>query len=287
MTSIQTSAELRMNIRRAFDGMEVEKLQLQGPSGQETDHYGIFMKETGECLPRAFKSSYHPHTLQQVEDLACEAFSAIGQEVTLETSWNNGHVLGLRTVEKISVKNEQFSPEIKIIAKYDGTCGFKALGGMFRMICSNGLVIPVENTANMKRSERHTRSLDLNLKLIQEQMSILMSGYRQQFRTIEKMMDNFNVSSELFLTKIFGERPTDAGRKQTIYDNRQVSIDSIVATELGQLGMSKPSGWVLANAIQAHYQRKQQRTKDYLVAADNANDRKDVAAGFELALATA
>ena len=47
--SIQTSAELRMNIRQAFDGKEVEKLQLQGPSGQETDHYGIFMKETGEC----------------------------------------------------------------------------------------------------------------------------------------------------------------------------------------------------------------------------------------------
>jgi len=287
MTSIQTSAELRMNIRRAFDGMEVEKLQLQGPSGQETDHYGIFMKETGECLPRAFKSSYHPHTLQQVEDLACGAFSAIGKEVELTTAWDNGHVVGLRTIEKISVKNEQFSPEVKIIAKYDGTCGFKALGGMFRMICSNGIVIPVEGAKTVKRSERHTRSLDLNLKLVEDQMSVVMASYRSQFQTIEKMMDNFSFTTERFLTKIFGDRPEDAGRKQTIYDNRQESVKGIVTAEMNQLGMSSPSGWVLANAIQAHYQRKQQRNRDYLVATDKANERKDVTAGFELALATA
>jgi len=276
-----------MQIRRAFEGTEVEKLQLQGPSGQETDHYGIFMKETGECLPRAFKSSYHPHTLQQVEDLACGAFSAIGKEVELTTAWENGHVLGLRTIEKISVKNEEFSPEIKIIAKYDGTCGFKAVGGMFRMICSNGLVIPVEGAKTVKRSERHTRSLELNLKLVEEQMTSLMLGYRNQFQTIEKMMDNFSLTQDQFLTKVFGDRPTDKGRKQTIFDNTLDSVKGIVSTEMRQLGMSRASGWVLANAVQAHYQRKQQRNRDYLVATEKANERKDVAAGFQLALATA
>ena len=38
-------------------------------------------------------------------------------------------------------KNDEMIPEINIVNSYDGTVGLNILGGAFRIICSNGLVI--------------------------------------------------------------------------------------------------------------------------------------------------
>lgn len=51
------------------------------------------------------------------------------------------HVVKLRSIKTVQVNGDDLKPEIVIMNSYDGTCPLKVYVGIYRIICSNGLVI--------------------------------------------------------------------------------------------------------------------------------------------------
>lgn len=51
------------------------------------------------------------------------------------------HIVKLRSLQVVEIDGDQLKPEIVIMNSYDGTCPLKVYVGVYRIICSNGLVV--------------------------------------------------------------------------------------------------------------------------------------------------
>ncbi len=61
----------------------MDKLPLKGPDNLKTPHYGLFRSDNGECLSYAPKSTYTPHTREDVIVLAEETHHLVQRSVSL------------------------------------------------------------------------------------------------------------------------------------------------------------------------------------------------------------
>lgn len=51
------------------------------------------------------------------------------------------HIVKLRSLQVVEIEGDKLKPEIVIMNSYDGTCPLKVYVGIYRIVCSNGLVI--------------------------------------------------------------------------------------------------------------------------------------------------
>jgi hypothetical protein len=52
------------------------------------------------------------------------------------------HLLRLRHVSQLARTDRDSSPEIVLLNSHDGTSSYQLMGGVFRMVCANGLIVP-------------------------------------------------------------------------------------------------------------------------------------------------
>jgi len=82
-----------------------------------------------------------------------------------------------------TLKPEDERPEIVVINSNDGTSSFRVIAGVFRLVCSNGLVVSTEEFGNARI--RHFRNNDFNA-VIDASLQVAEQA-KEAFDTIEKM----------------------------------------------------------------------------------------------------
>jgi hypothetical protein len=66
------------------------------------------------------------------------------------------HTVRIKTRKAFEINGEMQFPEVVIINSYDGSSPLKIMCGIFRLVCSNGLVIKTKDFGEMK--QRHMRT---------------------------------------------------------------------------------------------------------------------------------
>jgi len=94
-------------------------------------------------IPRTMLARFERISRDRVAALVRTDDSERGQQ--LDNELVNSHAPLHITEEQMAIvmamENDEMIPEINIVNSYDGTVGLNILGGAFRLICSNGLVI--------------------------------------------------------------------------------------------------------------------------------------------------
>jgi hypothetical protein len=104
----------------------------------------------------------------------------------------------------VGTDNDIISPKINIAHSYNGLLNYSLTMGYFRLVCSNGLVIPVKGQEqhNFQAKGKHTPSLDQNLAMMLEKMDYLITnkelvqeGFNSLYNTKVTNLDNFLLES--------------------------------------------------------------------------------------------
>jgi len=180
-------------------------------------------------LPRAASTDRYADNLKQ--------YSQINTSKVLESLSDNGFLVrkaavrGCRTRDPelarhmIVARHESYSsvpvnglvPEVVIINSHDGTSAFRIQAGLFRLVCSNGLVVPQSHFASARiyhRSVTMDAVIEKSLMVIEKavdaakatekMMSVTIDKARQiEFakQTLEKVWQRDGLPPELLLSR--------------------------------------------------------------------------------------
>ena len=114
----------------------------------------VFAQEPHES--RGERYAYIP-TSNVLEGLRNEGFlpMAVGQTRCRDNTKreHTKHLLRFRRAEHVSLQPGQEVPEIVLVNSHDGTSSYQLMGGIYRVVCSNGLIV---GNTNSEVKIRHT-----------------------------------------------------------------------------------------------------------------------------------
>lgn len=105
-------------------------------------------------------------TLNVIDALRSEGFevtSAFAQSVKAGFTPNAHHKHCVRLSHRDfldTLHPDEQRPEIVIVNSHDGTSSFRIMAGLFRLVCSNGLIVATDKTADHRICHWKTHSLD-------------------------------------------------------------------------------------------------------------------------------
>lgn len=152
---------------------------------------------------------------------------------------------------------DKILPRLRMNNSYDGRVRYAYMMGFYRMICSNGIVVPVEGfeDTNMELKMRHTPSLEdyVDTDAIIEMVKSFQEG-------IDKFTKPFKILSKQKVMSI--EERAEEVIKATKYPKRQLepALDRL-NVELGLLN-SKPNDWLMYNAFNYQLNHSDDMTMD-------------------------
>jgi len=275
-----------------FDTYTVVKSAYPHPfkEGEDSENFGLFLPDHDhEELPQTFKVGYKPHTLKDVCAVVASAEEVLDfTDAEMTATWINGHRVTFRFGEAVEVAPNDFVyPTFNIHCGYDGRA-FKAIFGLFRMICENGMIIPVAGMNYATCRLVHTKNLH-------ERMPEMIAKLQETSTQISGMFDfakklaGKTVNFDLIYAEVFGEKPeTESGRSETIWDNRKTEMWNIASKEIAQLegsfAFNNLSAWQMFNTIQGYYQNVQGKKNDRnaMQATDWANNRTELQVALEI-----
>lgn len=259
--------------------------------GCESENYRVVFSNDGSPVSGATcKAGYLPHDLDDVQSMIEAAYLAMTDQfetATIDLVWENGHVVQIKFAEEIEISpNDQVQITLTFNARYDGQA-FTAIFGLFRLICTNGMVVPVEDTKYAQFKRRHTKNMREDI----EQMTL---QFTEVAKSIEQIIDNCRRMAEIqvdfdeIYTKVFGERPENkykdgklvANNKQTRYDSTKEGIENVLYKEQAILGLEKSkktTGWLALNSVHTYMQtEKTGKGWDHIRSSNWANARPEV-----------
>lgn len=274
-------------IHEAFDCKVVEKITLKRPDGSDSQHVGVTVLHTDaepeylEDMPTTFKSGYTLHTVDDICVLVAAAVNSIMGMVsaTLKCHWDNGHIVRFIFRDAVEIApGDEVRPTLTFKAKYDGTMSFMGVFGLFRMICSNGLVVPVEGTKPASFKMKHTSGMRDKMPQLEKMFADAGECIQNMIATAKKLASKQVDFDEAF-NAVFGKRP-DAEKKAaaTRYANRYDAVRAIAEQEQLALGQESLTAWIFYNAVQGYYQHTEGRKKDRSneMAIEWANEKTEV-----------
>jgi hypothetical protein len=287
-------------LQNAPDDINADDLQDMIVEGSESENYRVVFTETGEPVSgETFKAGYHPHHLNDVQSIIESAYLAMTarfKDAEIIADWNNGHCVQVRFAQEIEIaKGDTVKITLTLKACYNGQA-FQAIFGLFRLLCTNGMVVPVSGTRYAKFRCRHTKGLVDRIEDMKDQ-------FEQVATQIDLMVDNSRRMAQTMILfddtyqKVFGPRPADkvsesgtkiANVKQTRYDNVKRAIVDVLCGEQRDLelpvGTTQPiSQWMFLNAVQGYFQAKKESDRwNHIAASDWANARPEVVKTLEL-----
>lgn len=145
--------------------------------------------------------------------------------------------------------NDMVKPMLKVQHSYNGLTEYEITFGYYRLVCSNGLVIPVKEKSeyNIRLNGKHTQAIHASLKKLNDTIQFFL----QQGK---KPMANFNVLYDTWVEK-WEDRVIEVmnASKITIIDNSKFKtmdyVKGIVNTEANNLTKGKVNEWLIYNAI--------------------------------------
>lgn len=152
--------------------------------------------------------------------------------------------------------NDKIMPSLKVQHSYNGLTKYKIHFGYFRLVCSNGLVIPIEemNHFNLSILGKHTDSI---LKSFDKLDSMLKFFTAEAKGITERITAKFEILRSRIVTDV-EKCVTDVFEKcgMNLIDNSKFStmnyITAIVREEANKVGLGykgKVNEWLVYNAI--------------------------------------
>lgn len=217
-----------------------EELEQKCPS--------IFTKEAASYLSEGY---IHIPTIQVIKDMESLGWKPVwAQEVKArERIGFQKHVIKFQhddysinyVVENILDSSEEIKPEIILTNSHDGKNSFNLRVGLYRFICSNGLVVADEEYSNV--SIRH---MGYNLDELNETLKQLLDKIPNLVCTINKLRETeiTEKQAEEFVEKAINLR---WGEKKRI----QVNIKEVLKSERRQ--DDENNLWCVFNRIQEKF----------------------------------
>lgn len=261
-----------VKIRESFD-FGVGTYPLTGPDNVKTDMYGVFRTDTWEAVAdKSVKKGYTPHTSDDVCALVEAAQSVFEGDFDVQCHFNKGHYVSIAPTDahwkKIINTNDDIRPRMLIDASYNGNA-FRSLIGYYRHLCRNMSMMRTVSSTSV--SIRHTSGLRAKMDELIDNYQSLQNGWEDLNAFINRMNTTETRVMD-FMTHVFGARPDQAGRGQTIHDNRTAAIISRIFNERQKMGKALPqcsteaevfqaevSVWEMFNGIQGFSQHDQSR----------------------------
>ncbi len=206
------------------------------------------MNEILAKLPSVFQEqSYHGVSNKYVHVKTIDVINKLNEEGWVITGGSEQrvqqkdrqgfqkHMLMFRHQDYIKGFYGEEVPEIVLINSHDGSSAYNLLGGLFRFICSNGMIVP-----NMLMQEQHIVHMG-------DIIGNVIEGVYTVIDELPKMVENINRQKELILDE--NERVFFAESAEMIRWN-EIKIDPLELLKSKRMEEDKPTLWNTFNILQ-------------------------------------
>jgi hypothetical protein len=143
-------------------------------------------------------------------------------------------------------------PRVKITHSYDGSLKYGFTFGWFRLVCSNGLVIPVKEkeAQNINVIGKHTNLIHQNIELFFEKLTFFLNNaslIKLNFQTLsERSISNpADRIEEVLRATQFIKKDKKTDRDEALIEY----VERIVNLEAEKLSYSNVNDWLIYNGI--------------------------------------
>jgi hypothetical protein len=150
--------------------------------------------------------------------------------------------------EPVSVgsRNDLIYPVLIVEHSYNGLWKYKLTFGYFRLVCSNGLVVPVEGKeeVNFSITGKHTAKIISSLETLLEKINYFNAN-------MKKYAEKFNIVAERWVSK-WEERVEAVIEATGVGKRGYEQIVQQIEKESKQLYDGKVNDWLIYNGINYH-----------------------------------
>ena len=143
-------------------------------------------------------------------------------------------------------------PVISVMHSYNGQVNYKIVLGWYRLVCSNGLTIAIEDMKkyNLSIVGKHTEKIEQSLNRLENMLSI----FDQNNPTLANVFSRFNCLNSVPVYDLKKAIETTLEKTGiTAVDNKNLnSINYVynrINSEMIKLGLSQANNWLLYNGI--------------------------------------
>ena len=202
--------DIAVRLQKSFEKATAKKVE---------NHQGLNDEEIKYLCPVAFKNrmvkseirklglskhySFVP-TMKVVNDLRELGYECVDAvQVKARKKSTNGYQKHMLTFEhpKYKIEGADEYPQLLLTNSHDGGNSFSLSAGIFRMVCSNGLVIQTEDYGSAR---------------------LVHKGY--SFEAVRKLVNEFNVTIDEVLTKVTAMKKVELTKEQQIEFAKQAAL---------------------------------------------------------------
>lgn len=145
----------------------------------------------------------------------------------------------------ITLEKDMILPRLRMNNSYDGRTRYSFSMGLHRVVCSNGMTAPVENSEQTHLLMKHTPKLDAftreDAKLIMEMVEDFNSNIKKVAKPIRELASKKVGNLEEFVMEV---------TKQTRFPKRQVeNVLDTITKEMTLLRINQPTQWLVYNGF--------------------------------------
>lgn len=165
-------------------------------------------------------------------------------------------------------KNDKIYPILRIEHSYNGLLKYKLTFGWFRMICSNGLTVPVEGKEdqNITIIGKHTKQILASLETLIDKLTFFTANAHKFTEKFETLAGRFHKNWKTRVENLI--EATGIGKRG--FDQ----IVSKVEEESKMLSGGEVNDWIIYNAFNFHiYNARTSEGKEYATAPNLRHDQ--------------
>lgn len=148
----------------------------------------------------------------------------------------------------VSVGNrkDKIFPVIRVTHSYNGLLKYKITFGWFRLICSNGLIVPVEG-----KEEQNITIVGKHTKQILQSLNTLLEKIKTFTKNTDKYKERFEVMADRSV-KNWSDRIIEVMAASGVGKRGFSQITERINFESGELYNGQVSDWLIYNAFNYH-----------------------------------
>jgi len=151
---------------------------------------------------------------------------------------------------------DKIYPVLKVKHSYNGLLKYKLTFGYYRVICSNGLVVPVEGKENFTVTGKHTAKILSSLEHLEEQLNNFLSRQEEYAKNFRVMGDNW--------IENWNDRLLDVIIVSGVGKRGYEQITEKIKDESGKLYKGEVNDWLLYNGVNFHlFNARTKEGKEY------------------------
>lgn len=234
------------------------------------DAKGNIVSETGSVC----RAGFTPLTPNMMVEAVEIAIDTIPQLKGAKAKFRNGETgYDIELIgERVEIGGDSLNWMTTLSANFDTTKRANCAAGLWRMICTNGLVDLID-AVNFRRKQTSKFSDSWGEYLAQ------IPTIGQKFDELVPKIENAQqtiVDIDTFISKTMGDKDSTQAKRW------REEVKSTIKTESGD--SHKTNLWIAANAVQGHFQHGGRAGNSVLDTASWSFERKEVKDAFKLAL---